>query len=117
MDCLPLMSKIIYCNLYLYFCNRSSRDKLILNNAIREVFVNRFAHLFLSYEHFVIMPQNTSSLERDSTGQSISTADVLNLTPQQQDTVANFDKISFLSDQVKTLLWKFFSNIFYRTLK
>jgi len=58
------------------------------------------------------MPQNASSLEKDSTGQSISTADVLNLTPQQQDTVANFDKISFLSDQVKTLLWKFFSNIF-----
>jgi hypothetical protein len=50
------------------------------------------------------MPQNASSVEKDSTGQSISTADVLNLTPQQQDTVANFDKISFLSDQVKTLL-------------
>ena len=62
--------------------------------------MNRFAHLFLSYEHFVIMPQSSPAACKDSGGMNVPTADVLNLTPQQQDTVANFDKISFLSDQV-----------------
>ena len=70
----------------------------MLNNATREVFVNRFAHLFLSYEHFVIMPQSSAT---DGIGSTTAPADTLNLTPQQQDTVANFDKISFLSDQVR----------------
>ena len=30
-------------------------ERLRLNNAIREVFVNRFCHMFLSYEHFIIL--------------------------------------------------------------
>ena len=80
--------------------NRSYRDKLILNNAVREVFVNRFAHLFLSYEHFVIMPHSSTSNGKDGSEKTLQPSDALNLTPQQQDTVANFDKISFLSDQV-----------------
>ena len=66
-----------------------------------EVFVNRFAHLFLSYEHFVIMPQNSATLGKEGGGPNSAAADMLNLTPQQQETMANFDKISFLSDQVE----------------
>ena len=89
-------------SLFFKFISRSCRDKLILNNAIREVFANRFAHLFLSYEHFVILPQSSSSAYKDISGKGIAPSEVLNLTPQQQDTVANFDKISFLSDQVNT---------------
>ena len=57
-------------------------ERLKCNNAIREVFVNRFCHMFLSYEHFVII-----QTEED-------------LTPQNdKEQTANFDKISFLSDQ------------------
>lgn len=52
---------------------------------IREVFVNRFAHMFHSYEHFVIIPTDE---------------DLALTTPQQQESPQNFDKISFLSDQV-----------------
>merc|ERR1712142_191905 len=59
----------------------------ILNTVLREVFVNRFGHMFHSYEHFVIVND-----EQD-----------LNLTPQS-DTPQNFDKISFLSDQIQSHL-------------
>lgn len=31
-------------------------EELKLNNAIREVFLNRFTHLFCAYDHFVIQP-------------------------------------------------------------
>lgn len=31
-------------------------EELKLNNAIREVFLNRFTHLFCDYDHFVIQP-------------------------------------------------------------
>ena len=48
----------------------------------------------------MILPQTSSPASKDNGGKSITSAEVLNLTPQQQDTVANFDKISFLSDQV-----------------
>ena len=33
-------------------------ERLRLNNALREVFANRFCHIFLSYEHFVILQQD-----------------------------------------------------------
>ena len=36
----------------------STQERLRCNNAIREVFVNRFSHMFLSYEHFVILHQD-----------------------------------------------------------
>jgi len=65
----------------------SLKDKMILNTVLREVFVNRFGHMFHSYEHFVIIND-----EQD-----------LNLTPQS-DTPQNFDKISFLSDQIQSHL-------------
>jgi hypothetical protein len=59
-------------------------DRLKLNTALREVFVNRFAHMFQSFEHFVIIHNESD----------------LSLTPQQaQETAQNFDKTSFLSDQ------------------
>uniref|UniRef100_A0A0K2V7U8 DENN domaincontaining protein 5Blike [Apis florea] n=1 Tax=Lepeophtheirus salmonis TaxID=72036 RepID=A0A0K2V7U8_LEPSM len=56
-------------------------DKLKLNNALREVFVNRFVQIFISYENFVI---TQSEME----------------LAQNQYSSQNFDKISFLSDQV-----------------
>ena len=68
-----------------------SEDGLRLNNAIREVFVNRFAHMFCSYEHFVIAPEQ-------------EIVDDLSLTPQQHETQQNFDKTSFLSDQKQSHL-------------
>jgi hypothetical protein len=35
--------------------------ELRFNNAIREVFLNRFVHIFSAYEHFVIHPNQVSS--------------------------------------------------------
>lgn len=32
------------------------QETLIFNNAIREIFLNRFVQMFSSYEHFVIQP-------------------------------------------------------------
>lgn len=32
------------------------QETLIFNNAIREIFLNRFAQLFSSYENFLIQP-------------------------------------------------------------
>ena len=63
------------------------KEKMVLNTAVREVFVNRFCHMFHSFEHFVIVTE-----EQD-----------LNMTPQS-DTPQNFDKISFLSDQLQAHL-------------
>ena len=65
----------------------SYKDKMILNVVLREVFVNRFVYMFHSFEHFVIYND-----EHD-----------LNMTPQQ-DTPQNFDKVSFLSDQIQNHL-------------
>merc|ERR1719244_978869 len=66
---------------------QSYKEKMILNAAIREVFLHRFAVMFHSFEHFVIVTE-----EQD-----------LNMTPQS-DTPQNFDKISFLSDQIQSHL-------------
>merc|ERR1719312_1369730 len=65
----------------------SYKDKMILNVVLREVFVNRFVAMFHSYEHFVIIND-----EQD-----------LSMTPQS-DTPQNFDKVSFLSDQIQSHL-------------
>ena len=49
----------------------------------------------------MIMPHGSTSNGKDGSERTLQPpSDALNLTPQQQDTVANFDKISFLSDQV-----------------
>merc|ERR1719334_126282 len=65
----------------------SHKEKMVLNTALREVFVHRFGHMFHSFQHFVIVND-----EQD-----------LNMTPQS-DTPQNFDKISFLSDQIQAHL-------------
>lgn len=54
-----------------------------LNNSIREVFLNRFAWLLYSYEHFVI---TANAADKD-------------LYFASRDSVVNFDKAAFLSDQ------------------
>ncbi|XP_059486887.1 DENN domain-containing protein 5B isoform X2 [Neocloeon triangulifer] len=56
--------------------------ELRFNNAIREVFLNRFVHIFSAYEHFVIHPNQ--DMEQ-----------WLNCRESMQ----NFDKATFLSDQ------------------
>ena len=73
-------------------------ERLRLNNAIREVFCNRFCHMFLSYEHFVIA-NNPDESQADV---DVGGGDNEDLKPQSEDEKAsqsNFDKISFLSDQ------------------
>ncbi|XP_026326340.1 DENN domain-containing protein 5A isoform X2 [Hyposmocoma kahamanoa] len=57
-------------------------EDIRFNVAIRETFLNRFVHIFLMYENFVIMPDQG----RDSW-----------LTARES--MVNFDKASFLSDQ------------------
>ncbi|XP_050342201.1 DENN domain-containing protein 5B isoform X3 [Nymphalis io] len=57
-------------------------EDIRFNVAIRETFLNRFVHIFLMYENFVIMPDQ----DRDSWLSS-------------RESMVNFDKASFLSDQ------------------
>ncbi|XP_049864850.1 DENN domain-containing protein 5A isoform X2 [Pectinophora gossypiella] len=57
-------------------------DDIRFNLAIRETFLNRFVHMFLMYENFVIMPDQ----DRESWLSS-------------RESMVNFDKASFLSDQ------------------
>ncbi|XP_076762018.1 DENN domain containing pinstripe isoform X1 [Xylocopa sonorina] len=58
------------------------QETLTFNNAIREMFLNRFVQIFSSYEHFVIQP----SQDKD---------EWLN----NRDSMHVFDKATFLSDQ------------------
>ncbi|XP_052123081.1 DENN domain-containing protein 5A isoform X2 [Frankliniella occidentalis] len=58
-------------------------DDLRFNNTIREVFLNRFVHIFVAYEKFVIFPSQVKEEEWMSNRESMQ----------------NFDKASFLSDQ------------------
>ncbi|KAJ9601188.1 hypothetical protein L9F63_000656, partial [Diploptera punctata] len=57
-------------------------EDLQLNNAVREVFLNRFVSIFSAYEHFVIQPSQDKE-------QWLS----------NRDSMQNFDKATFLSDQ------------------
>lgn len=57
-------------------------EDLRLNNSIREIFLNRFVQMFAAYENFVILP-NQEKEEWLS----------------NRDSLQNFDKASFLSDQ------------------
>lgn len=57
-------------------------DDLRFNNSVREIFLNRFVHIFQSYENFVIFPNQGRE-------------EWLN----NRDSMQNFDKSSFLSDQ------------------
>ncbi|XP_076249872.1 DENN domain containing pinstripe isoform X2 [Calliopsis andreniformis] len=58
------------------------QETLMFNNAIREIFLNRFVQIFSSYEHFVIQP----SQEKDE-------------WLSNRDSMHVFDKATFLSDQ------------------
>ncbi|KAM7356859.1 DENN domain containing pinstripe [Cochliomyia hominivorax] len=55
---------------------------LRINNALREIFLNRFVHMFFAYEFFVIYPNQ----DREE-------------WLSNRETLQNFDKSSFLSDQ------------------
>ncbi|KAG8226106.1 hypothetical protein J437_LFUL006735, partial [Ladona fulva] len=57
-------------------------EDLKFNNALREVFLNRFVHIFSAYEHFIIMPDQDMEQWLSS-----------------RDSMQNFDKATFLSDQ------------------
>lgn len=59
-------------------------NDLRLNAEIREIFLNRFCQIFLAYEQFVILPnQNKSEWLKN------------------RESMHNFDKASFLSDQAQ----------------
>ncbi|KAL6439867.1 hypothetical protein ACFW04_004115 [Cataglyphis niger] len=58
------------------------RETLDFNNAVREIFLNRFVQMFSSYEHFVIQP----SQDKDE-------------WINNRDSMHVFDKATFLSDQ------------------
>ncbi|KAI4464066.1 c-myc promoter binding protein [Holotrichia oblita] len=79
----------------------SYMEDLRFNNSIREIFLNRFVHMFQSYENFVIFPNQ----DRE---------DWLN----NRDTMQNFDKASFLSDQPdnhRLFLWRFLESQMFTT--
>lgn len=57
-------------------------EDLRLNNFIREIFLNRFVQMFATYEHFVILPNQDK-----------------NEWLTNRESLQNFDKASFLSDQ------------------
>ncbi|KAG0727721.1 DENN domain-containing protein 5A [Chionoecetes opilio] len=61
-------------------------DELRFNNAVREVFLNRFVHMFCAYDHFVIQPNCQQGTDME---QWLSC----------RESVQNFDKATFLSDQ------------------
>nr|XP_022914554.1 DENN domain-containing protein 5B isoform X2 [Onthophagus taurus] len=79
----------------------SYMEDLRFNNSIREIFLNRFVHIFQSYDNFVIFPNQ-------------SREDWLN----NRDTMQNFDKASFLSDQPdqhRLFLWRFLESQMFTT--
>jgi DENN domain-containing protein 5 len=62
--------------------NEQYYNDLRLNFEIREIFLNRFCHIFLDYQSFLILPnQNKSEWLKN------------------RESMHNFDKASFLSDQ------------------
>ncbi|XP_055385586.1 DENN domain-containing protein 5B isoform X2 [Condylostylus longicornis] len=73
-----------------------------LNNSIRELFLNRFVHMFAAYDQFVIFP-NQGKEEWLSNRESLQ----------------NFDKASFLSDQPehhRPFLCRFLESQMFATL-
>ena len=62
-------------------------EELKFNNAVREIFLNRFVHMFCWYEEFVI--QTTQDMDS---------------WLSNRETMHNFDKASFLSDQPENYL-------------
>nr|XP_023011948.1 DENN domain-containing protein 5B [Leptinotarsa decemlineata] len=77
-------------------------EDMRFNNSIREIFLNRFVHIFHSYENFVIFPNQDKE-------------DWFN----NRDSMQNFDKASFLSDQPeqdRLFLWRFLESQMFATL-
>ncbi|XP_067645508.1 DENN domain-containing protein 5B isoform X3 [Eurosta solidaginis] len=75
---------------------------LRINNALRETFLNRFVHMFYAYEFFVIYPNQA----RDE-------------WLSNRETLQNFDKSSFLSDQPehhRAFLSRFLESQMFATL-
>lgn len=60
----------------------SEINQLKFNNAVREIFLNCFVHMFASYENFVINPSQD-----------------LESWLSNRETIHSFDKAAFLSDQ------------------
>ncbi|XP_017775709.1 PREDICTED: DENN domain-containing protein 5B isoform X2 [Nicrophorus vespilloides] len=78
-------------------------EDLRFNNSLREIFLNRFVHIFQSYENFVILPNQHDK------------EDWFN----NRDSMQNFDKASFLSDQPeqhRLFLWRFLESQMFATL-
>ncbi|XP_041355210.1 DENN domain-containing protein 5B-like isoform X3 [Gigantopelta aegis] len=65
----------------------SEVDDLKFSNAVREIFLNRFVHMFSSYEAFVIQPSQDMEAWLNN-----------------RESMQIFDKASFLSDQPETHL-------------
>jgi len=49
-------------------CSASDSDRLRLSTALREVFVNRFTHVFSGFEHFVVAPSLSATEAGESAG-------------------------------------------------
>lgn len=80
----------------------SYAEDLRFNNSMREIFLNRFVHIFQTYENFVIQPNQGKE-------------DWLS----NRDSMQNFDKASFLSDQPeqhRLFLWRFLESQMFATL-
>lgn len=82
--------------------NEQYYNDLRLNAEIREIFLNRFCQIFLDYEQFVILPnQNKSEWLKN------------------RESMHNFDKASFLSDQAtqyRPFLSQFLESQMFATL-
>lgn len=82
--------------------NEQYYNDLRLNAEIREIFLNRFCQIFLDYEQFVILPnQNKSEWLKN------------------RESMHNFDKASFLSDQTtqyRPFLLQFLESQMFATL-
>lgn len=77
-------------------------EDLRLNNAIREIFLNRFVQMFVTYESFVILPNQSK-----------------NEWLTNRESLHNFDKASFLSDQQqdhRSFLSRFLESQMFATL-
>lgn len=75
---------------------------LRINNSLREIFLNRFVHMFHAYEYFVIYPNQAKDEWLSN-----------------RETLQNFDKSSFLSDQPehhRAFLARFLESQMFATL-
>lgn len=82
--------------------NEEYFNDLRLNAEIREIFLNRFCQIFLAYEQFVILPNQTK-------GEWL----------KNRESLHNFDKASFLSDQAqqhRPFLVRFLESQMFATL-